>query len=377
MSNKKSSSAPFRETFTFEGKRYDIKAQTEKELILKVDAKKRALEQGSIIYKKGTTVKRWAEEWLETYKRNSVEAATFYAYQNRFNAHIYPVIGHLKLTDVKPIHLQKIINGLSGCSRDHIKKMHYTLQQLFSDAYRNKLILINPAESLIMPAAISKTRRSITDVERKYILKVAGTHSSGLWIKTMLYCGLRPAETAALQGRHIDLKNGVIKVEGSLKRHGNTIGSTKTASGIRKVPMPDILLQEYKQLKLEPFDYVFKNADGGHMTSGGMRTRWRSFERALNIEMGCKVINKEVQPPFRVAEDLVPYCLRHTYCTDLQSAGVPINVAKELMGHKDISITAKIYTHHSEIAFDNARDLINKLNSKTSAADDENESKSK
>lgn len=62
-----------------------------------------------------------------------------------------------------------------------------------------------------------------------------------------------------------------------------------------------------------------------------------------------------------VADDLVPYCLRHTYCTDLQSAGVPINVARELMGHSDISITAKIYTHHSEIDFDNAKQLINKL----------------
>lgn len=355
----------FRETFTFEGRRYDVTAQTERELILKVDAKKRALEEGSIIYNKGTTVKRWAEEWLETYKRNSVGAATFYAYQNRFKLHVFPVIGHLKVTDVKPIHLQKIINSLAGYSRDHIKKMHYTLEQLFSDAYRNKLILINPAENLIMPAATSNNRRSITDSERAYILKVAETHSSGLWIKTMLYCGLRPAETAALQGRHIDLKNGVIKVESSLKRHDNTIGTTKTSSGKRKVPIPDILLHEYKQLKLEPYDYVFKNADGGHMTAGGMRTRWRSFERALNIEMGCKVVNKEVQPPFRVADDLVPYCLRHTYCTDLQSAGVPINVAKELMGHADISITAKIYTHHSEIAFDNARDLINKLNSKT------------
>lgn len=85
----------------------------------------------------------------------------------------------------------------------------------------------------------------------------------------------------------------------------------------------------------------------------------------MNIEMGCKVYRNELMPligtTFPVANDLVPYCLRHTYCTDLQSAGVPINVAKELMGHSDISITAKIYTHHSEIAFDNAKQLINKL----------------
>ena len=49
-----------------------------------------------------------------------------------------------------------------------------------------------------------------------------------------------------------------------------------------------------------------------------------------------------------VGRDLTPYCLRHTYCTDLQNAGVPINVAKYLMGHSDIRVTANIYTHHTE-----------------------------
>ncbi len=39
------------------------------------------------------------------------------------------------------------------------------------------------------------------------------------------------------------------------------------------------------------------------------------------------------------------YCLRHTFATDLQRAGVPLNVAKELMGHSDITVTANVYTH--------------------------------
>ena len=43
-----------------------------------------------------------------------------------------------------------------------------------------------------------------------------------------------------------------------------------------------------------------------------------------------------------------PYCLRHTFCTDLRRAGVPINVAKELMGHANISVTANIYTHRDQ-----------------------------
>jgi site-specific recombinase XerD len=60
--------------------------------------------------------------------------------------------------------------------------------------------------------------------------------------------------------------------------------------------------------------------------------------------MGATVYRNEIIVS-KVADDLVPYCLRHTYGTDLQDAGVPINVAKYLMGHSDITVTANIYTH--------------------------------
>ena len=52
-----------------------------------------------------------------------------------------------------------------------------------------------------------------------------------------------------------------------------------------------------------------------------------------------------------MADDLTPYCLRHTYATDLQSADVPINVAKDFLGHKSIAMTSHIYTHLSVDAF--------------------------
>lgn len=55
-----------------------------------------------------------------------------------------------------------------------------------------------------------------------------------------------------------------------------------------------------------------------------------------------------------MADDLTPYCLRHTYATDLQSADVPINVAKDFLEHKSIAMTSHICTHLSDEAFANA-----------------------
>ena len=75
-----------------------------------------------------------------------------------------------------------------------------------------------------------------------------------------------------------------------------------------------------------------------------LRRLWTGFKRDLDISMGAELYRNKIIKSV-VAENLTPYCLRHTFCTDLQKAGVPLNVAKELMGHADIQTTANIYTH--------------------------------
>lgn len=73
--------------------------------------------------------------------------------------------------------------------------------------------------------------------------------------------------------------------------------------------------------------------------------------------------------PINPAEDLEPYLLRHTFCTNCQAAGVPLNVAKELMGHSDISVTAKIYTHMVDEVFEqNKKRLAEYANQKEQKA---------
>ena len=38
------------------------------------------------------------------------------------------------------------------------------------------------------------------------------------------------------------------------------------------------------------------------------------------------------------------HTFRHTFCTNLCRAEVPIQVASKLMGHKSVEVTAKFYT---------------------------------
>lgn len=226
------------------------------------------------------------------------------------------------------------------------------MRALLEAALDNGLLTSNPAAKLIRPAAEDGTHRAITDAERAVLLKVCETdeHASkyGLWVKFMLYCGLRPDETARVLGKHIDVKNKKLYIDG-----------TKSKAAKRFVPIPDKLIAELSALKPDPFKPVFTTRDGNSLTDSARRRRWQVIIRAMNAAMGCKTHKGAVLPPYRVSKDLVPYCLRHTYCTDLQAAGVPINIAKELMGHTSISMTANIYTHVSEESLERARKLMN------------------
>ena len=81
---------------------------------------------------------------------------------------------------------------------------------------------------------------------------------------------------------------------------------------------------------------------------------WHNFCREMDIANGATIYRNQITKS-TLAEDLEPYLLRHTFCTDCQAAGVPLNVAKELMGHSDISVTAKIYTHMVDEVFEQNR----------------------
>ena len=342
----------YRQTFTFEGKRYEVTAKSENDLIVKVAMRKRDLEERKRTISGSTLFKEWSEEWLRTYKKPTVKPITYRTVAGVVHTTLNPTLGLLPVKSIKPVHCQRVLNGLDGCTSYHLKRVRGVLREIFRAAVDNGLVLQDPTERLTVPLASGGSHRAITESERQTILKVAERNPRGSWVLTMLYCGLRPHETTLLQGRHVDWSAKVLHVPG-----------TKTKNAVRDIPIPDALLSKLPHVG--PFEFLFTSAQGHQLNPGIMARWWRTFKNDMNVELGCQVYRNRVVPPYRVAPDLTPYCLRHTFCTDLQSAGVPINVAKELMGHSDISLTAKIYTHHSETAFQNAAMLINQFHNGT------------
>lgn len=327
-----------RKTVTWEGRRYEVRGETEREAVEKLAVLKDQLRRGELTPGGDMTVNAWFSAWMETYKAPSgITSKSLAMYREKYDGYLRPRIGTMKLKDVKPVHLQRILNAETGRSRSHVSHLKTVMREMFGKARKTRLILYDPSEDLILPETTVGRRRSITDQERTHILAVAETHPAGLWVLTMLYAGLRPGETIPLLWRDVDLQASEIHVYKAAESGTDAVKDPKTQAGFRDIPIHAALLPRLRAVQGNPFSPVFTSVRGKPLTSSSAKDLWRSFKRALTADMGH-------QP----ADDLTPYCLRHTFCTDLQRAGVPINVAKELMGHSDISVTANVYTHKDQ-----------------------------
>ncbi len=334
-----------RKTARFNGKKYEATGKTELEAMTKLAEKLSAAKRGEEVIGGSMTVNAWYKEWKALYKDpKGLTAKSLGMYDEKYNNYIKPRIGSMKLKDVRDTHLQKILNEQAGMSASHVKKLRMVIQEMFKRARQSRLITYDPAELLELPNMRQNTRRSITEVERAAILEVAEYHPAGLWVLTLLYTGMRPGETAALTWADVDFKNNEIHVHAAKESGSASIKAPKTAAGIRDIPIHAALLPRLLRAKGSSFTPVFQKKDGSRMDDATLHRRWKAFIRELDIHMGAEVKRNKIVKSV-VASDLTPYCLRHTFCTDLQKAGVALNVAKELMGHSDVTVTANIYTH--------------------------------
>lgn len=324
------------------GIRIDVHAHTQAELIEKVQKKKETLG----LRDQNITVPELIDRWLAL-KEPTVSPSTFYGYR----CYAKHIDLKKRVTDVVQSDLQMLLNREPGMSKSHYKMLMITMKQIFDLAVSDRIINFNPASGLQKPHGTQKKRRSITDEERQIFLKACDRYDNSLPFLIMPYTGLRPSETRKLMGCDLDIREKLLLVTD----HGKGL---KTASAERVIPIPDVLLPKLKGFKDD--EYVICTKDARPVTKDRLDAWWKSLRRIMHIEAGGQLFRNAVVDD-RIAKDFTMYCLRHTYCTDLEKAGVPITVASRLMGHSKLELTAKIYTHHNAESIEKAREKINSL----------------
>lgn len=336
----------YRKWFTFEGERFSVYGNTLDEVYEKKAKKVQELKENGKLVSGDTLLRDWAVKCVETYRVNQKEITREH-YIRRINHCILEHIGDLPLKKIRPLQCQQVMNLQTGKSKTQINEVYQAMQFIFDKAVENHLIARNPAKGIEKPAGYRHARRALTPTERRYFLEVGLSHDKYIYFMLMLLCGCRPSEAAGCRRYDIRKKDGVPFLH---------IRGTKTEKADRRVPMPPELYEKVKDLP--PDAWLAHTSKGNRLTDNRRAQLWNVFKRDLNIAMGCRTYRNALVPPYPLADDLVPYCLRHEYCTQLARDGVDVRIAQKLMGHASISMTANIYTNlQDDSLVDMAKDI--------------------
>ncbi len=134
----------------------------------------------------------------------------------------------------------------------------------------------------------------------------------------------------------------------------------KTEAGIRDIPLPDNILDAVKVAKKAAQTVmVCPAADTQMMSLSAFQKAWKSYLHFLNIKAGGVDASRS-RPKLTLIDNLTPHMFRHTYATILYNAGVDVKSAQRFLGHADINVTLKIYTHLSAQKEQDAIDSLNR-----------------
>ncbi|THG82289.1 site-specific tyrosine recombinase XerD [Pseudomonas sp. A-1] len=190
------------------------------------------------------------------------------------------------------------------------------------------LIAEDPTLQVVLPSQSRAVPHSLGEAEVEALLAAPDTGAAlGLRDRAMLEvlyaCGLRVSELVALTLEQVDLRQGVVRVNGPGGRE-------------RLVPLGeeaiDWLLRYLRAARGElllgrPSEVLFPSLRGEQMTRQTFWHRIKRHARSAGID----------QP-------LSPHTLRHAFATHLLNHGADLRVVQMLLGHRDLS-TTQIYIH--------------------------------
>ncbi len=177
--------------------------------------------------------------------------------------------------------------------------------------------------------------------------------------KTLIaFTGLRKGEMLALTWNDINFKDECLTVNKSLATGENDeliIQSPKTESSIRTISLDKGTLSTLKQWKREQAELLLA------FGFNALRNNQLIFSKPHNNEVFY--LNKPRSVLVKVCDDnnlprIHIHGFRHTHCSLLFEAGVPVKDVQERLGHSDIQTTMNIYTHVSQDSKDRSAELF-------------------
>jgi integrase len=287
---------------------------------------------------------KYLEQWLVTVK-TSVRPKTYEQYKQIVTGYIIPILGRIKLKDVRPDHIQSLYNNKlkSGTSNCTVRMIHSVLHVSLAQALKMGLIGRNPADAVTRPKLVKKEMKTLTDTQVQTLLLAArGTRYEALYLLAVT-TGIRQGELLGLRWSDLDWVTRHLSVQRQLQRlsgQGMVFGEPKSASGRRVIALGSATIEKlrehYKHQQLERLaagerwienDLIFPTIIGTPIEGSNLIRTFKSLLRAYNL------------PNIRFHD------LRHTAATLMLQQGIHPKVVQERLGHSQISMTLDTYSH--------------------------------
>ena len=285
------------------------------------------------------TISSYLKEWL-AYTRTSLAVSTASMYELIIHAHIVPILGNVKISELTPMHIQRFYSelqtGHSGRRKlgpKSVQNIHGLLHKSLDQAVRWSMLTYNPCDRVDLPKSIKPNISAVNIEDLKRIMDAA--ESAGVWripILISLLTGMRRGEVLALRWSDYDPAKHTIEVQRALSQYTGSISlkGTKTDRS-RLIMIPEQLTAALNTLNNEtvfnsPEDYICHHPDGSLLHPCRFTRIFKLMAEKLNLPITL-------------------HGLRHSHATVLINAGVSIKVVSERLGHSNISTTMDIYIH--------------------------------
>ncbi|MED0678736.1 site-specific integrase [Aneurinibacillus thermoaerophilus] len=305
------------------------------------------IENGDYIESSKDTLGHFLTEWLNTSAKQTMRTTTHDTYTRCVNHRINPELGHIKLSELKPMHVQKFYSKLlnEGVTGEYIRFLHAILRSALNTAVKWQLLQKNIMTNVQPPRLSRKEKATWTAEQARQFLAFAREKGTRRYIVYLLaiYTGMRRGEIFGLRWKDIDFENGKISINQTLSwvsGKGLIFQEAKTKRSHRSISISDFVIQELKNHKLQQRkeklqmgeaykdqDLVAASAYGNPMNPRGVT----EYFRKLTIEAAL--------PPIRFHD------LRHTHATIMLRLGEHPKIVSERLGHSNIQMTLNLYSH--------------------------------
>jgi integrase len=346
---------------------------TRKEADAWLTQKAEELRQGVAPVDDRQTVQQYLEQWLES-MADTVSPSARHAYKNHVEKHIIPALGSVRLTELRPHHIErakafwassapkrrKLAEG--RLSTRTVRHIFSTLRVALNRAKRRRLITINPCELVDPPRVERKEMRALDAQGGAALVKALESSDIGAAIVTSLGTGLRRGELLALRWGDINLDERRVTVRRAIERVNGRTGfkEPKTSRPRRTISIPGFVADRLHRHRTDQAQRLLHDGLGRPTAEtlvferGGEPWVPNTFGTAFMRALRAAGI-----PHMRLHD------LRHSFASMAIQAGVDLKTISTALGHSAIATTADIYAHVTDSLM---RDAANRINSAVSSA---------